>query len=83
MNLQRITPGVLKRYLTVKAIQYDTFGGPEVLKIGKREILELKPNQVRIKVEYSALNRKIFRIWPNVTSPILSLNSEKFQKFGF
>ena len=62
MNLQRITPGVLKRYLTVKAIQYDTFGGPEVLKIGKRELTELKPNEVRIKVEYSALNRKIFRI---------------------
>ena len=62
MNLQRITPGILKRYLTVKAIQYDTFGGPEVLKIGKRELAELKPNEVRIKVEYSALNRKIFRI---------------------
>ena len=62
MNLQRITPGVLKRYLTVKAIQYDTFGGPEVLKIGKRELTELKPNEVRIKIEYSALNRKIFRM---------------------
>ena len=75
MNLQRITPGILKRYLTVKAIQYDTFGGPEVLKIGNRELEALKPNEVRIKVGYSALNRKIFRIsmGSNLSPPILKI----------
>ena len=42
---------------TYRAVVYDQFGGPEVLKIKNREIEKLASNSVRIKVEYSALNR--------------------------
>lgn len=41
----------------MKAIICDGFGGPEVLKVGEREIPKLSYDEVLIKVEYAGVNR--------------------------
>ena len=41
----------------MKAIVCDSFGGPEVLKVGERPVPQLVEGEVLIKVTYSALNR--------------------------
>lgn len=59
---------------TVKAITYDSFGGPDVLKVGERDLGELRPKDVRIKVAYSALNRadllQVAGRYPNQKAPL-------------
>ena len=45
------------RTLVTKTIKYDKYGGPEVLYSGTRQMNKLDDNSVRIKVQYSALNR--------------------------
>lgn len=39
------------RYLT-----FDEFGGPEVLRVGETEAAEVRPHEVRVRVEASAVN---------------------------
>lgn len=41
----------------MKAIICDGYGGPEVLKVGQRDIPTLADNEVLIKVEYAGVNR--------------------------
>ena len=43
--------------IEVQAITYDEFGGPEVLKVGKRNIPAIGENDVLIKVEWAGVNR--------------------------
>ena len=43
---------------TMKAIVFDSFGGPEVMKVSdKVEIPELKGNQMLLRIEATAVNR--------------------------
>ena len=37
----------IRRLLSVRAIQYESFGGPEVLQITNRELPEVNPGNVR------------------------------------
>ena len=64
----------LKRFISIRAVQYEKFGGPEVLHIKTRELLPLSSNDVRIRVEYSALNRADLLQregkYPNQKSPL-------------
>ncbi|CBY18241.1 unnamed protein product [Oikopleura dioica] len=59
---------------TVKAINYDSFGGADVLRVGERDLGELRPKDVRIKVAYSALNRadllQVAGKYPNQKAPL-------------
>ena len=45
------------RTLVTKTIKYDKYGGPEVLYSGSRQMTKLDDYSVRVKVQYSALNR--------------------------
>jgi NADPH:quinone reductase-like Zn-dependent oxidoreductase len=59
---------------SVKAITYESFGGAEVLRVGERDLGELRPKDVRIKVAYSALNRadllQVAGKYPNQKAPL-------------
>ena len=41
----------------VDCVNYQTFGGPDVLKVGKREIAEPENGQVQILVHWAGVNR--------------------------
>lgn len=64
----------IRNMRTVKAIIYDDFGGPDVLKVGERQLGDLSPKEVRINVAYSALNRadmlQVAGRYPNQTKPL-------------
>ena len=49
---------LIKRNFLIRSVIQDKFGGPEVLKIGNREIsAEPDSNSIRVKVHFTALNR--------------------------
>ena len=47
----------IKDLIMMLAIICDEYGGPEVLKVGERPMVQPNENERIIKVEYSALNR--------------------------
>ncbi|MGG3182530.1 hypothetical protein ABEQ41_30365 [Priestia megaterium] len=40
----------------MKRVQYDRFGGPEVMYFGEFDVPQLQSNQIRVTVEVAAIN---------------------------